>query len=199
MSARKIQDETEAREHIAKMRESGLTLTAWARSAGIDGRSLHAWNVNLSRRDSNASRKTTKVRKAREIKLVELVPMSSVARSTRYIVQVGQLAIDVDAQFEETTLRHVSKQVVFSFRRSKVRKVKSWLMDRRLRRYLPELTSRFRDVAGFVRIDTTKNDWGSTAIPSCDLLTSWSTSRHCNAKTLNYESNLRALSNQIRR
>jgi len=107
MSARKIQDETEAREHIAKMRESGLTLTAWARSAGIDGRSLHAWNVNLSRRDSNASRKTTKVRKAREIKLVELVPMSSVARSTRYIVQVGQLAIDVDAQFEETTLRRL--------------------------------------------------------------------------------------------
>jgi hypothetical protein len=55
MSARKIQDETEAREHITKMRESGLTLAAWARSAGIDGRSLHAWNVNLSRGDSGAA------------------------------------------------------------------------------------------------------------------------------------------------
>ena len=58
MSARKIQDETEAREHIAKMRESGLTLAAWARSEGIDGRSLYAWNVNLSRGDSNAASKT---------------------------------------------------------------------------------------------------------------------------------------------
>lgn len=58
MSARKTQDENEAREHIAKMRESGLTQAAWARSAGPDGRSLHARNVNLSRGDSNASRET---------------------------------------------------------------------------------------------------------------------------------------------
>lgn len=49
MSARKIHDEAEARECIAKMKESGLTLAQWARSAGIDGRSLHAWNVNLAR------------------------------------------------------------------------------------------------------------------------------------------------------
>ena len=38
MSARKIQDETEAREHIAKMRESGLTLAAWARSEAFERR-----------------------------------------------------------------------------------------------------------------------------------------------------------------
>jgi lambda repressor-like predicted transcriptional regulator len=54
MSARKIQDETEAREHIAKMRKSGPTLAAWARSAGTDGRSLHAFNVKLSRGDTSA-------------------------------------------------------------------------------------------------------------------------------------------------
>jgi hypothetical protein len=107
MSARKIQDETEAREYIAKMRQSGLTLAAWARSAGIDGRSLHAWNVNLSRGDSNAARKTPKVCKARDVKLVELVPMSTGARSARYTVQVGQFALDVDARFEETTLRRL--------------------------------------------------------------------------------------------
>lgn len=107
MSARKIQDETEAREHIAKMRESRLTLAAWARSAGIDGRSLHAWNVNLSRGDSNAARKAPKVRKARDVKLVELVPTSTGARSARYTVQVGQFALDVDAQFEEATLRRL--------------------------------------------------------------------------------------------
>jgi len=107
MSARKIQDESEAREHIAKMRESGLTLAAWARSAGIDGRSLHAWNVNLSRGDSGAARKTPAIRKARAVKLVELVPMSTGARSGRYTVQVGQYAIDVDARFEDVTLRRL--------------------------------------------------------------------------------------------
>jgi len=109
MSARKIQDETEAREHLSRMRESGLTLAAWARSAGIDGRSLHAWNVNLSRGDSNtAAGRTPKARKARDVKLVELVPMvSSGARGVRYIVQVGQFAIDVDARFEEGTLRRL--------------------------------------------------------------------------------------------
>ncbi|MGE5783319.1 MAG: IS66 family insertion sequence element accessory protein TnpA [Myxococcales bacterium] len=106
MSARKIQDETEAREHIAKMRESGLTLAAWARSAGIDGRSLHAWNVNLSRGDSGAARTTT-VRKTREVKLVELVPMSTGARSARYTVRLGQLAVEVNAQFEEATLHRL--------------------------------------------------------------------------------------------
>ena len=36
MSARKIQDEIEARECIAKMKKSGLALAQWARSAGID-------------------------------------------------------------------------------------------------------------------------------------------------------------------
>ena len=46
MSARKTQDETEAREHIAKMREPGLESAKWARSGGIDGRSLQAWCLN---------------------------------------------------------------------------------------------------------------------------------------------------------
>jgi uncharacterized protein YoaH (UPF0181 family) len=49
MRARKIQDETEAREQITKMLQSGLTLAVWARSAAVDGRSLHAWSGNLSR------------------------------------------------------------------------------------------------------------------------------------------------------
>jgi hypothetical protein len=40
MSARETQEETEAREHIAMMLESGVTLAAYARPAGIDGRSL---------------------------------------------------------------------------------------------------------------------------------------------------------------
>ena len=43
MSARKIQDENDAKACIAKIKESGLALSAWARLAGVNGRSLHAW------------------------------------------------------------------------------------------------------------------------------------------------------------
>jgi hypothetical protein len=107
MGARKIQDENEARECIANVKASGLTLAGWARSAGIDGRSLHAWNVNLARGDSGSQLRAPKARKVRRVKLVELVPMVAPSRSARYIVQVGQLALEVDAQFDEMTLRRL--------------------------------------------------------------------------------------------
>ncbi len=107
MGARKIQDENEARECIAKMKESGLRLAVWARSAGIDGRSLHAWNVNLARGDSRTPRGAPKARNVRRVNLVELVPMTAPSRTARYIVQVGQLALEVDAQFDEVTMRRL--------------------------------------------------------------------------------------------
>jgi hypothetical protein len=40
MSARKIQDENDAKDCIERMKASGLTLTAWARAEGVDGRSV---------------------------------------------------------------------------------------------------------------------------------------------------------------
>src|SRR5512145_2939797 len=107
MSARKIQDEAEARECIAKMKESGLTLAQWARSAGIDGRTLHAWNVNLARGGSGLSPRATGARSTRRMKLVELVPVEVPSTSSPYVVRVGQLALEVDVKFEETTLRRL--------------------------------------------------------------------------------------------
>jgi hypothetical protein len=117
MGARKIQDENEARECIAKMKESGLTLAVWARSSGIDGRSLHAWNVNLARGESGSPRRAPKARKLRRVKLVELVPMTAPTRCARYIVQVGcQLSLEVDAQFDDMTLRRlVTEQAPHAF------------------------------------------------------------------------------------
>ncbi|MGC4067975.1 MAG: hypothetical protein QM784_25665 [Polyangiaceae bacterium] len=107
MSARKIQDETEARECIAKMKESGLTLAQWARSAGIDGRSLHAWNVNLARGGSGLRPRATDARGTHRVKLVELVPMAARSTSAPYVVRVGQFAIEVDVRFDEATLRRL--------------------------------------------------------------------------------------------
>jgi len=88
MGARKIQDENDARECIARMKKSGLALAHWARSAGIDGRSLHAWNVNLARGGSGSSHKTRQALAVRRVKLVELVPMA-VSRVPRYVMQVS--------------------------------------------------------------------------------------------------------------
>ena len=107
MSARKIQDETEARECIAKMKESGLTLAQWARSAGIDGRSLHAWNVNLARGGSGSRPRATGARSTRRMDLVELVPVKARSTSTPYAVRVGQLTLEVDVNFDEATLRRL--------------------------------------------------------------------------------------------
>lgn len=73
MSARKIQDEAEARECIAKMKESGLTLAQWARSAEIDGRSLHAWNVTLARGGCGLRPRVAGARSTRRMKLVGAV------------------------------------------------------------------------------------------------------------------------------
>jgi hypothetical protein len=106
MSVRKIRDESEARACIAKMAESGLTLSKWSRSAGIDGRSLHAWRTNLARGEPGLKKSAVGARKVRRAKLIELVPMTS-SRSSRYIVQVGPHAVEVDDHFTETTLRRL--------------------------------------------------------------------------------------------
>ena len=107
MGARKIQDEEEAKECIARMKKSGLTLSKWARSEGIDGRSLHAWNVNLARGGGGSPHKTRQALAVRRVKLVELVPMAAPSRSARYVVRVGQLGLEVDAQFDGATLRRL--------------------------------------------------------------------------------------------
>jgi hypothetical protein len=49
MERRKIRDEADARACIAAVKASKLTVKEWARSAGVDGRSLRAWTINLGR------------------------------------------------------------------------------------------------------------------------------------------------------
>ena len=81
---RKIVDEKDARACLLSVARSGETLRAWAKRHGVDGRSLHAWHRNLSRRASSASPRT-------EVRLVELVRASSTTRSPqRYVVHVGE-------------------------------------------------------------------------------------------------------------
>lgn len=108
MGCRKIRDEAEARACIAKVGESGLSSAAWARSVGIDARSLHAWTVNLARGDRGARAPTRPVRRQRRPKLVELVPRGSVpVQPQSYVVRIGNLAVEVGGHFDATVLRRL--------------------------------------------------------------------------------------------
>src|SRR5487761_2306624 len=46
---RKVHDEVEARGCLLAAKRAGRSAGEWARAHGIDGRSLHAWLVNLER------------------------------------------------------------------------------------------------------------------------------------------------------
>jgi len=92
MAKRKIRDEADARACLAAQAASGLTLSAWARREGIDGRSLNLWRVNLAR--WAAPPKPT-------LRLVELVPTQVAAP---YVVRCGPLSVEVGDGFHEATL-----------------------------------------------------------------------------------------------
>ncbi len=68
-----------------------------ARGHGTDGRSLNAWRMNLAR---PSARDTSAVPR-----LVELVPAPTTRNEARYLVRVGELAIEVGADFEDATDR----------------------------------------------------------------------------------------------
>jgi hypothetical protein len=94
---RKIAGEAEARRALEAVRVSGKGLGEWARSNGIDGRSLHAWNLAFSRRGTKAGR----------LGLVELVPAPEVGIAVRYAIRVGEVAFEFGDDAREETLRRV--------------------------------------------------------------------------------------------
>lgn len=63
--------------------------------------------MNLARGTSSAKASAGRPRKVRRVKLVELVPTAILAKSRRYVVQVGTHAVEVDDQFDEATLRRL--------------------------------------------------------------------------------------------
>lgn len=107
MKRRKIRDEADARACIAAVRSSGLVSAAWARSAGVDGRSLRAWTMNLARsaRPRKATRSSTQ--SGAVVQLVELVPAMASRAPGRYVVRVGANYVELDEQFDDATLRRL--------------------------------------------------------------------------------------------
>jgi hypothetical protein len=92
---RKVRDAEEARGLLDAAEESGLARADWARRQGIDPRSLNAWRLNLGWRSGETER---------PVRLVELVPSVPGVPAARYVIRVGNLAVEVDDRFDSDTL-----------------------------------------------------------------------------------------------
>jgi len=100
MAGRKLRDEEDAVACLEAAEVSGLGDAAWARRHGIDGRSLHAWRLNLERRAGERSPSASPLR------VVDLV--SSVSTSTSGLrslrVRCGPFVIEVEPDFDAEVL-----------------------------------------------------------------------------------------------
>ena len=109
-AGRKIEDENEARRCLSAARRSGLSAGEWARAQGVDGRSLHAWQMNLERGGSGRSRRR-KPKTARAMRaLVELVPAAPIVAAAgggRYVLEVGGARVEFGDDVSVATLRRV--------------------------------------------------------------------------------------------
>jgi hypothetical protein len=99
MAGRKIRDAAEARAFLAAVEESGLERAEWARRRGLDARSLNAWRLNLG------GRRRSEVVGSR-LRLVELT-VAPPASSARYVVHLGDIAVELDNNFDDGTLRRL--------------------------------------------------------------------------------------------
>jgi hypothetical protein len=109
---RKIDDEREALRCLRAAERKGVSAGEWAREHGVDGRSLHAWQMNIARRGTSAPlRRKKKCAKAKPAAraLVELVPaaMPAVSGLGRYALVVGGARIEFGDDAAVTTLRRV--------------------------------------------------------------------------------------------
>lgn len=98
MAGRRIRDVADARACLTAVAQAGVGLAQWCRRHGVDGRSLHAWSLNLG----VGARRTQSPGQA----LVELVA-DRPGTSGRYVVRVGSVAIEVDDSFDEAALRRL--------------------------------------------------------------------------------------------
>ena len=91
---RKVENEREALALLDELAHSGLELSAFCASRGVDGRSLNCWRRNLgSRLPSQA------------LRLVEVVATEvEEAPAAAYMLRIGEVYIEVDDHFRDATL-----------------------------------------------------------------------------------------------
>ena len=101
---RRVRDEAEARKCFDAVASSGLASRDWARRHGFDGRSLHAWRLNLARRGT--SPRQCESSSESHPRLVELFTTPMVPAAV-YLVHVGELRVEVGADFDADVLRRL--------------------------------------------------------------------------------------------
>lgn len=108
-AGKKIEDEREARRCLQAARRQGLSAGEWARAHGVDGRSLHAWQMNLGRRGSDAAPRRRRARRATVPGLVELVPSTrvNVVGTGRYVLEVAGARMEFGDDVSVATLVRV--------------------------------------------------------------------------------------------
>ncbi len=105
MRLRKVRDAAEARSLLAEAEASGVSRSTWARSRGVDARSLNAWRLNLERRAQPGPW-------AEPFHLVELVPTAREPRPGQfYNVRCGPFSVELDERFEDETLQRLLRVV----------------------------------------------------------------------------------------
>jgi hypothetical protein len=108
---RKIEDEREAVRCLRAAEQGGLSAGDWARANGVDGRSLHAWQMNLARRETSPTKRRKPSSKPRATKhaLVELVPASGSASAgqARYALVVDGARVEFGDDVSVATLSRV--------------------------------------------------------------------------------------------
>jgi hypothetical protein len=110
-AGKKIEDESEARRCLQAAKRQGVSAGEWARAHGVDGRSLHAWQMNLGRRGADGPPRRRRKQEAATIApgLVELVPSARVnALGTgRYVLEVAGARVEFGGDVSVMTLRRV--------------------------------------------------------------------------------------------
>jgi hypothetical protein len=107
---RKIEDEREAVRCLRAAEREGVSGGEWARAHGVDGRSLHAWQMNLARRGSSVRRRKARSKPVPTTHaLVELLPgPAPTARGAgRYVLEVGGARVEFGDDASVATLRRV--------------------------------------------------------------------------------------------
>ena len=93
MRRRKVRDEDDAHELLDEWEGSGLELRDFCQRRGIDGRSLHCWNLNLEAREAEPA----------PLRLVEVMTPRPTCKAA-YRLSIGEVLIEVDDDFHDDTL-----------------------------------------------------------------------------------------------
>ena len=94
MPGRKIRDERDALDCLARYERSGLEFREWLRRNHVDGRSLQCWRIAIEN-------------KRPPVRLVELVTEpqpAAPASKARYLIRTGAFEVELGADFDQDTL-----------------------------------------------------------------------------------------------